>query len=173
MYFLKATDMIIHFVDHSLFSHYGFNGLCSTWNRFTCQFSTKPVQSCSAAIICTSFLGPCLRGWRVSTVSPGSVPPWDAGLWPVEAVRVLLLWWSDRRLLGQFLGGLWWCSGAAFRSFLPPFFSKTCFVLFVTSLLEISDIGLLFSTLPMLASSPYAVDPSNMSLKWRKHKQAV
>lgn len=42
--------MIINFVDHSLFSHYGFNGLCSTCYRFTCQFSTKPVQSCSAAV---------------------------------------------------------------------------------------------------------------------------
>lgn len=124
----------------------------------------------------TSFLAPCLRWWRVSTVcvpAGSSAPGWAEGLLADAAVRVLLLLWSARRMLGLLLEGFWWCSGAVDRSFLPPFFSSACLVLFTPSLLEISDIGLLFSTLPMLASSLCAGDPSNIAPNWRKHKQTV
>lgn len=117
----------------------------------------------------TSFLAPCLRWWWVSNVcvpTGSSAPGWGAGLLAEEAVNGLLLW-SDRRMLGPFLGGFWWCSSAEDRSLLPPFFSSVCLDLlpaFSPSLLEVGDIGLLFSTLPMLALSFWFGDPSNISV---------
>lgn len=112
-------------------------------------------------------------GWRVSTACvPGrsSVPGCDEFLLAEEAVKVVLLLWSDRRMLGPLRGGFWGCSGAVDRSFLPPFFSNAGLVLFTPSPPGINDIGLLFSTLP-LASSLSVRDPSNISQNLRQHRR--
>lgn len=119
----------------------------------------------------TSFLVPCLTWWGIWEPTGRLISDGE------EPVVALLLWWlSERGTLEQFLGGLWWCSGAAVRSFQPPLFSSASFVLlpaFIRSVPKMNAWGLLFSTSTMAAASPSVGDPSNISWRWMKHKQLV
>lgn len=119
----------------------------------------------------TSLFSPWLRWWRVRMVwaPTGSSEP--GCRLPDGTANVLLLLWSASRMPGPPFGALWWCGD---RSFFPPFFSSACLALlprFSPSPPDNGDLGLLFSTLPMLPSSQFAWASSNIFVNSRKHRR--